>query len=305
MKVGKKEGQTRTRFQTCKKKLTFVMHALVIASLITVIGVSAFSLYSMLNPSSEGNPVDPSLQFKPNNMDSQLRAAIIDQLSLTYPNQTFVETATTILNQAGFTVDYYSGDKVTVEFFRNLATRNYSLLIFRSHSTAQGAFFTSEPYDDAHLEEQLNRYVWTTAYYRGGPTYFAISPSFITSRAKGTFNGSIIITMGCYGSQLNDMELDMAEAFIDRGAKAYIGWSGSVLAERTDLAITHLLQHIFVERLEIKEAVARTMEEIGEDPVYKSTLLALPDELHTIESTQIVETCERIYKKKGHRPAPD
>ena len=82
-----------------------------------------------------------------------------------------------------------------------------------------------------------------------------------------------------------------------------------MLSERTDLAITILLQHVFVERQEIGKAVTQTMKEIGQDSSNKSTLLALPDEHHTTESTQIIDDT-RIYKKKwwndpSNRPAPD
>ena len=67
------------------------------------------------------------------------KAAIVDHLSLTAPNQTFIQTATNTLKQAGYRVDYYSGEKVNVEFYRNLPTHGYGLIILRVHSTATEA----------------------------------------------------------------------------------------------------------------------------------------------------------------------
>jgi len=65
-----------------------------------------------------------------------LKAAIVDQLSLKFPNQTYVETATDILEQARYMKDHHPSENVTVEFFRNLPTHRYNMIILRVHSTA-------------------------------------------------------------------------------------------------------------------------------------------------------------------------
>ncbi|MEX0785878.1 MAG: hypothetical protein WD939_04505, partial [Dehalococcoidia bacterium] len=61
-------------------------------------------------------------------------AAIVDQLSLTFPNAKFAEETTGRLEQAGYTVDYYAGEEVTVELYRQLPYLDYDLIIFRSHA---------------------------------------------------------------------------------------------------------------------------------------------------------------------------
>ncbi len=61
-------------------------------------------------------------------------AAIVDQLSLTQPNPEFIGQARGLLAQAGYLVDYYPGEQVTVDFYRDLPTRNYDLIILRVHS---------------------------------------------------------------------------------------------------------------------------------------------------------------------------
>jgi hypothetical protein len=74
--------------------------------------------------------------------------------------------------------------------------------------------------------------------------------------------------MGCEG--LNNTR--MAEAFIEKGAKVYIGWTSSVSASYTDQATAHLLQHLIAEKQTIKQAIDNTMKEVGLDLAYSSTL---------------------------------
>ena len=66
--------------------------------------------------------------------DSTLRAAIVDQLSAREPDPAFVKAATATLKQAGYSVDYYPSDKVTVGLYSNLPARDYDIVILRAHS---------------------------------------------------------------------------------------------------------------------------------------------------------------------------
>lgn len=68
----------------------------------------------------------------------------------------------------------------------------------------------------------------------------------------------------------------MAEAFIERGAKAFVSWSQAVLASHTDLATIHLLHHLLVEKQSLKNALLQTVEDAGPDPSYGSLLLYYP-----------------------------
>src|SRR4030042_3149928 len=90
-----------------------------------------------------------------------LKAAIVDHLSLSHPNQAFVKECSDILKKAGYAVDYYKGEEVTVEFYRNLLALEYDLIVFRAHSAyiqkyLSLAVFTSEPYSkDRYVQEQV------------------------------------------------------------------------------------------------------------------------------------------------------
>jgi hypothetical protein len=231
------------------------------------------------------------------------RAVIVDQLSLTQPNPAFVEMATDTLERAGYTVDYYPGEGVTVDFYRNLPGRAHELLILRAHSAVPGKdldifsalpratlerivaaieedvlLFTSEPYvRTRYLEEQKALRLFPVRYYgddgeASGDRYFAIAPGFVTSSMRGEFDDTIVVIAGCSGLAFDRT----AAALVARGAGAVVGWSDLVSAEHTDMATERLLRHLLTDGLPLREAVALTAVEVGPDPTYGSTLELYP-----------------------------
>ena len=206
------------------------------------------------------------------------RAAIIDQVSLTHPNQEFVALALAMLEAAGYQVDVYSGAEITVEFYKDLATHGYRLIVFRTHSsdvepTGEIGLFTSELYreDQWVLEQVRGRLAYGhTIPDAQGPNYFAIVPAFIREEMHGRFNDTLLIIGGC--STLASPQL--AEAFFDRGASAVVGWDDVVDLAHNDRTILRLLLAIVGEKTSVEEAVRRTTIDIGPDPVYHSWLAA-------------------------------
>lgn len=229
-----------------------------------------------------------------------MTAVIVDQLSLTSPDQAFVDNATQTLRDAGYTVDYVPGKDVTVDFYRDLPSKGYGLVIVRAHSgfvlrdrtDKQGPkdtfLFSSEPYsEDVHGSDQAKRRLSVAYYFNTGleqidesdpaalqrafrdePRYFGIKPGFIESSAHGRFPGTTVVLMGCNGLGSDAL----AKAFIGRGARAVVGWDDLVSAGHTDDATEKLLGHLFVDRLSMNEAVARTASEVGPDPTYGGQL---------------------------------
>ena len=220
---------------------------------------------------------------------SQLRpntAVIVDQLSLTAPNPRFVESATDTLEEAGYSVDYFPGEEVTVDFYRDLQTAGYKLIIFRTHSArlvgewagnfyAQTAFFTSEAYDRTeYVEEQREGRLAQVAAYEGSPVYFGVAAEFVRSSMRGNFEGSTVIMMGCNGP-LTDTT---AQSFLDRGAVAAITWDKEVSAVHTDAATERVLQLLTLQGLTPEEAVARAAGDVGPDPSFGAELRVLARE---------------------------
>jgi hypothetical protein len=240
----------------------------------SLILLTAIFAYSLMSQTLGQNFIEPDLQFKPENANSQFKAVIVDHLSLTFPNQNFMETVADLLVNAGYTVDYFSGEKVTVEFYRSLPTRGYDIAVLRVHSAvAFGAhevdLFTSEPYSERkYVYEQLTDQVSQAIIQMSSVNTFGITSKFVRLSMKGKFNNSVIIMMGCNGLTYTDM----AEAFVNKGAKAYIGWNASVTTNRTDTATISLLQHLIVQKETVKRAVENTMKEVGPDPTHNSVL---------------------------------
>jgi hypothetical protein len=231
---------------------------------------------------------------------SVLKAAIVDQLSFREPNPAFVQGATATLEEAGYVVDYYPGDQITVDFYRDLPTHGYKLIVVRGHSAVPRTdlalpadvpqdllqrvldtvgddvlLFTSEPYSDtSYLDEQRAMRLFPVVYAgeQSSDSYFAITAGFITSSMKGKFDGTTVILMGCSGLASDNT----AAAFVKKGAKTVVGWSSTVSSEHTDAATERLLQHLTTDKLDAQEAVSRTAAEVGADPQYGSTLLVYP-----------------------------
>jgi hypothetical protein len=234
--------------------------------------------------------------------EASRRAAIVDQLALTSPDQPFIDEATKTLQQAGYAVDYYPSDQVTVDFYRDLPTHGYGLILVRAHSgfalkdtsalaqevRGQGEtfVFTSEPYSaDKYLQDQRDRRLGVAFYfdvngvnsdpetmmqaYKSLPRYFGVKPGFIASSSRGRFDKTTVILMGCNGLASDAL----AKAFAAKGAQAVVGWDDLVSAQHTDAATGRLLTHLVVEGAPVVQAVASTMAEVGPDPAYGAKLL--------------------------------
>ncbi len=212
------------------------------------------------------------------------RAVIVDQLSLNHPNQTFIDLNIKILQDAGYTVDYVPGEKVTVEFFRNLPTYNYKIIILRVHvaesiEMQQTAFFTNEEYSESrYIVDQMSQTLGIAKYpdsnLSDDTTYFAISPRFIQNGMIGEFNDTAIIMMGCFSLKYPKM----AEALITKGAGFCVGWNETVSASHTDWATSTLMEHLLVKNESVSQSVYNTMAEVGIDPDYYSGLSYYPKE---------------------------
>jgi hypothetical protein len=88
--------------------------------------------------------------------------------------------------------------------------------------------------------------------------------------------------MGCDGLA----GTQMAEAFTEKGAKAYIGWKETVSASHTDTATTRLLQHLIAQKETIENAVNNAMKKVTADPACENVLAYYPPEVgeRTIEN---------------------
>ena len=212
------------------------------------------------------------------NSSVPLKAAIIDQLSLTQPNPQFRDSATQLLQAQGYTVDYVPGQDVTVDYYRALATHHYQLIIFRTHAatfadaTPDRQFallFTNEPFrPDQHTDLIRKQELAEAVYDSGSAPLFAVPPAFFEDEMPGRFSGTQIVMMGCNGLEYPGT----AQAFFDKGASAFVSWDRKVTPEHTDAATEKLLHYLLVEHLPLAESTAKAAHDVGPDPAFGAVL---------------------------------
>jgi len=84
------------------------------------------------NVDLESEPVTTST-LESKQTPTQLRAAIIDQVHNDLPNFKLQADAQRMLEDAGYEVDLYTTDEITVDFYKNLPSMNYHFILIRSH----------------------------------------------------------------------------------------------------------------------------------------------------------------------------
>jgi len=202
--------------------------------------------------------------FQTQNAKFCLKAAIIDQLSQHSPNEAFKNETTDLLRDIGFNVSYFESEAVNVTFYKELAKSAYGIIILRVHSALRANetivdLFTSEKYDEnKYLEDQKNGLLTKGKYlFEQGSEqfYFAITPTFIEN-LEGSFPKSVVIAMGCWSLRLECEE--MAEAFIRKGAEAYVGWTDIVFPQDTDHETATLLEMFLAKNETLADAVEQT-----------------------------------------------
>ena len=213
------------------------------------------------------------------------KAVIIDQLYRDLPNPDFQNKTMNYFIKAGYDVDLYTTEDITVDFYKELPSMDYEFIVLRSHSLAifgkkpSEWLFSGEKYSTkVHIGETLSGqlspgvpYIVTedqTVTYSEAlrERHFMIGSKFIDESMVGKFPGSVIILGGC---ETMPHEL-LAAAFVKRGASSVIGWNQLVGSNFNDRVISSLLEEILVNGLKIDEAVELVSEDF--EKIKKSSL---------------------------------
>ena len=212
------------------------------------------------------------------------KAAIIDQLYTNYPNEEFTTKITKELQDYGFEVEIYKGNDVTVDFYRRLPNYGYKLIVLRAHSgllerkgelIERTLLFTNEPYSETkHITEQLTDQLAMARIDENHPWVFGIGSKFISQSMEGEFDNAVIIITGCSCLYIKDL----ASAFVDKGASAYLAWDASVDLDYVDRATAYLIGQLCTDKVTIEKAVTSTMNVVGPDPKYKAVLKYYPSQ---------------------------
>jgi len=208
------------------------------------------------------------------------KAVIIDQLAKDIPNPHYQNQTMNYLLDAGYDVDLYTTEDITIDFYKELPSMDYEFILFRSHSLAMYGknpsewLFSGELYSNkVHIAESLSGQLspgvpfvvtedQTITYSQAlGERHFMIGSKFIDESMVGQFPGSVIILGGC---ETMPHEL-LAEALVKRGASSVIGWNELVGSASNDRLITSLLEKMLVNGLEIDQAIDLVMEDYKKD----------------------------------------
>ena len=242
---------------------------------------TALALLILLTPGLTSCGGSPALS-----PDSEVKAAIVDQLYLLEPNQAFIDQTTEMLESYGFKVDVWQGEEVTVNFYRELPRYGYKLIVLRAHSgilyyvenseavpMKTTYLFTGETYTIMkYVGEQITERVQNAQMTEDYPLVFVVNSQFITESMRGRFDNTAIIMMGCSSYYLDDM----ATAFVEKGASTYLGWNATVGLDYVDDATLNLIDNLCTKEMTMEEAIATTMTEVGRDPHYNTRLKYYP-----------------------------
>ena len=222
--------------------------------------------------------------------DGPPKAAIIDQLYDEIPNEFFHQKATEYFEAAGYEVDIFTTQDVTVDFYKKLPEKNYKIVMIRTHGVTdtdneKSLLFLGERYsEEQYISEQLLGYVekatpflelqfgqndeksypWIivneTYQYRKTPAeitertsekYFAIGPKFVNEVMSGKFSDTVFFLGGCSTAK----NPALAKSFINRGASFVVGWNDNVGNIDNDVTMLEILHRITLDGAEISDVV--------------------------------------------------
>ena len=213
---------------------------------------------------------------------TQLRAAIIDQLHDDLPNFELQADAQKMLEDAGYQVDLYTTDEITVDFYKNLPSMNYHFILIRSHGGEDLSYeyptrlFTGEKFNkEKYTGEQIYRQVGYGFPIYGeeleelkessqdifDKSYFTVGAKMVDDGMVGTFPDSIIIVGGCQSARSHDLMWSL----INRGASHVLGWDATIGSKDNDKAMMWLLEDILVRQVPLYDAVAKINKELRPD----------------------------------------
>ena len=232
----------------------------------------ALGITFSLSPLSSQNE---TTQFQ--TMDSGSRkAVIIDQLHNELPSYRFQNNVTQFLTDAGYKVDLFTTDEITIDFYKKLPAMNYEYIVIRTHALGEGvvdktaSLFTGEKYSEhKYIKEQFLGHIGQGVPILYGEmknlsgddimdkSYYVVGSKFVEEFMVGSFPNSTIILAGCETAK----DSKLANSFLKRGATEVIGWTGLVDSNRNDLDVLDLMNKTLVNDVEIKDAVSLVMKD--------------------------------------------
>ena len=266
--------------------------------IVTISVIVSFSL--LISFASQENP----FQSESFSYDGVPRAAILDQLHSDIPNVKFQEEATKYLKTAGYEVDLFTTEQLTVNFFKKLPKMNYEFIVFRTHAVGDDgpnyseedpvAIFTGEKYaDDKYIQEQLFGQLRKGAPFMSSEVAVSVDLSGLDSTQTGEefvaeSSWSLVDNSNPYfmiGSKYVDELMEgsfpnsvlvlggcstlsnpsLANSLINRGASSVVGWDRLVGASRNDSVMLAFLENVLIDNMEVEDAVKSVVKKYNLD----------------------------------------
>lgn len=223
-----------------------------------------------INQSSLGTCPDRSQSQNPTMVK---RATLVDGLGTVYPHPSFVDKLRSIMNDSGYGFDYIPEGAATLDFFFNLPSQGYSIIILRvegvsirvGDASPVGFATADQIADSQRVSDQVRNDLGVIQ--ANGHTYFAMTPKAVSKLMCGQFQGTTILVMSC--NSLGDPSL--AQAFISKGASSFIGWNGSVTIAHDDRVFTALAT-LLTQGISPSSAVYHASNMYGPDPIWGGTI---------------------------------
>jgi hypothetical protein len=179
------------------------------------------------------NPAGADFKTKENN-----KAVILDPFNSEFNSlsldvyEMYMRSIIYNLERAGYIVDNYRNENVTINLLKRLDDEGYSVIYINSHGfiDSQGSFalFINEKIDS----EKINLYKNdieenNVGYLENGSLagYLYVTPQFFLLYGNdGLFPDALIFIDACYSGN----NTSLAEVFLNLGAQCFIGWNGPV-----------------------------------------------------------------------------
>ncbi len=205
-----------------------------------------------------------------------VRVLFVDEVS-SFVGSRYVDSVLGLLRGLGFNVTFVDSSNASVSVLSRELNGGYKLIILVTHGGVARVdgrsivgLFTDEDYSPMKYvglveEGYLARGV---PYLDRSRSVFVFTPKYIARFVSGV-KGSVILAFGCK-TLYNP---SMAEAFIARGARVYVGWTGLVSVKENYVGLELFLKKFLAENATVNEAVSYVNEYLLEKGYGGSSLL--------------------------------
>lgn len=188
----------------------------------------------ILLPFTEFNSVKISFESQENNN----RAVVLDPFNSEFnflsldAYEMYMRSIIYNLERAGYTVDYYKDENVTISLLKRLDDEGYSVIYINSHGFIDPHGFYGLFVNEKIDSEKVNLYnddleEDRIGYLEDGSLagYLYVTPKFFSLYGNNSlFTDALIFIDACYSGN----KTSLAEVFLNLGAQCFIGWNGPV-----------------------------------------------------------------------------